>query len=595
MSKDYIKLATQFEEDILSGKIPANIWIRLACERSKNDRVKYAAADSPYFFDADRATRACRFMERLRLVEDSIATKGGERLSLMPFQCWILVSLFGWVCREDNTRRFRRCVLFMGRGNAKTTLASACAIYVTFAEKTQGAECCMAASQKEQAGICLDSAREMLKADPDLCAALGVKVFESKIIQPASKSRMWSLPAKASSAEGHKSNFVVLDELFAQRGRSLYETLGSGLAKRKNSLYMLISTSGDQEGVAWELVTFLREVLHGTANDESTFIGLWGMNDDSDWTSTDTHIMANPAWGITVSPRNIAEACSRAQQMVSEKRNFLQKHCCSFLAGNGSDEDVFQPEDLHKCYDSSLKEENFAGLSCTMGMDVASTQDLASIYKIFMRRDGKGRPIYFAFGRSFLPGRIVENSPAKSTAISAGVARKEIFASGDSTTDQDDLTAYVLEQLGKFAVQSVNYDPFQAAGIVGTITKKTGKADLCVLCRQIGMVLTPGVKELLDAVASGRFKTSDSTLLWAMRNLRVRKVGMNFLQPCRPEKRRDLKVDPAIAVICAMRAAAVAPIDQAKSSNPTNDFWMKLVALRESGQPVSMSLDLSKA
>ena len=587
MASDYIKVAEQYEDDVLSGKIPTNIWIRLACERSKNDRVKYSAEDSPYFFDADKAVRACRFMERLRLVEDSIATKGGDRLVLQPFQCWVVTSLFGWICREDNTRRFRRCVLFMGRGNGKTALAAAVSIYITFCEKTQGAECCMAASQKEQSGICLNTAREMLKADPTLCAALGVKVFESKILQPSSKSRMWSLPAKASSAEGLKSSMAVLDELFLQRGRQLYETIGAGLAKRKNSLYFLISTSGDQDGIAWELVSFLREVLNGSATDESTFIGLWGMNDEDDWTSTETHVRANPAWGVTVSPRNIAEACNRAQQMVSERRNFLQKHCCSFLAGNGSDEDVFEPEDLQKCYDPSLKEDSFVGMPCTMGVDLASTQDLSSVYKVFMKRDEKGRPVYYAFGRSFLPARVVDNG--KSSAISTGIARKEIVASGDTTTDHDDIIAYLSEQLNRFRCQSVNYDPFQAMTIVNTLTKKTGKPDLFVLCRQIGMVLTPGVKELLDAVASGRFRTPDATLLWAFRNLRIRRIGLNFLQPCRPEKRRDLKVDPAIAVICAMRAAAVSPMDESKT-NPTNERYLRLAALRASGNPISMSL-----
>ena len=351
MAKNYVQVAERYIEDVLSGKIPNCEWVIKACQRSRADRVKFSGPESPYIFNAAKANKACSFIEKLKTIEDSIGTRGGENISLQPFQSWMPTEIFGWVIADDGskghhigTRRYRRAVYFSGRGNGKSCLASAVALYTTFCEGVTGAEGVCAASQEKQAGIVLNVARESIKESP-LCDVLGLTVTEHEIKQKRTRSRLWSLPAKATSAEGLKSSFASLDEFFLQRARDLYETLGTGCQKRDGSLFLLCSTAGDDtSGIAWELVEFCRRVLNGEAEDDTMFAALYGTDVADDWRGgVEVWRKANPGWAVTVSPRAMAEACKRAEQMPGERQNFRIKNLCDWLAANGGDRSILRP------------------------------------------------------------------------------------------------------------------------------------------------------------------------------------------------------------------------------------------------------------
>ena len=94
---------TQYALDIVAGKIPACLWIRLAAARHIENLER---PDFPYVFDAAAADRACSFLELLPHTKGRWAARR-EKLKLEPFQCFIVCSLFGWLSKEDGFRRFR--------------------------------------------------------------------------------------------------------------------------------------------------------------------------------------------------------------------------------------------------------------------------------------------------------------------------------------------------------------------------------------------------------------------------------------------------------------------------------------------------------
>jgi phage terminase large subunit-like protein len=51
-----------YAEDVTSGKIPACVYVRQACERQLTDLER---RDFPYYFDAEAGEAICRYMERL--------------------------------------------------------------------------------------------------------------------------------------------------------------------------------------------------------------------------------------------------------------------------------------------------------------------------------------------------------------------------------------------------------------------------------------------------------------------------------------------------------------------------------------------------
>ena len=60
--RDYIAIANQYIDDVLSGEIAACEFVKLACERQRRD---LALENFRYRFDEDRATHVCKFIELL--------------------------------------------------------------------------------------------------------------------------------------------------------------------------------------------------------------------------------------------------------------------------------------------------------------------------------------------------------------------------------------------------------------------------------------------------------------------------------------------------------------------------------------------------
>ena len=91
---DYSKKYNQYVEDVLSGRIIACKWIKLACQRYLDwfDR-------SDIYFDYEDVDKKIRFMQKLKLRE-------GPNFILLPYQAWIVASIFGWkYTDEDNLKR----------------------------------------------------------------------------------------------------------------------------------------------------------------------------------------------------------------------------------------------------------------------------------------------------------------------------------------------------------------------------------------------------------------------------------------------------------------------------------------------------------
>ena len=61
----YVSTLENYVSGVLSWKIPACKWVKLACERHKRDIESSKSKALPYVFDPAKADLACRFMEML--------------------------------------------------------------------------------------------------------------------------------------------------------------------------------------------------------------------------------------------------------------------------------------------------------------------------------------------------------------------------------------------------------------------------------------------------------------------------------------------------------------------------------------------------
>jgi phage terminase large subunit-like protein len=99
--KDYVAKANQYVDDVLAGRIIACKWVKLACQRQRDDLAK----TWEYYFDSEAANDVCSFLELLTHVKGE---HGGETLVLENWQCFYMTTVFGWKQKANGRRRFRR-------------------------------------------------------------------------------------------------------------------------------------------------------------------------------------------------------------------------------------------------------------------------------------------------------------------------------------------------------------------------------------------------------------------------------------------------------------------------------------------------------
>ena len=83
---------TQYALDVVSGKITAGEYVRLACQRHLDDIEKSKAAPYKYYFDVEKSEEIINFAEELTIAEG----EENEHVTAYPFQCFIRSSTVFW-------------------------------------------------------------------------------------------------------------------------------------------------------------------------------------------------------------------------------------------------------------------------------------------------------------------------------------------------------------------------------------------------------------------------------------------------------------------------------------------------------------------
>ncbi len=86
--------------EVLKGNITANKWIKLAAERHFKDLKRSEHNDFKYKFSPARAQHAIDFF---KLTTHTKGVLAGQPIRLMPWQMFIIGSLFGWITKEKDS------------------------------------------------------------------------------------------------------------------------------------------------------------------------------------------------------------------------------------------------------------------------------------------------------------------------------------------------------------------------------------------------------------------------------------------------------------------------------------------------------------
>lgn len=505
---DYVAIAKEYMSGVLDGSVPACSFVKQAVQRQLNDLRRWGAEGGDYYFDEKEASRPCWFIENLTHTKGELA---GRAIHLEPWQCFLLTTLFGWKAKAGN-RRFRSAYVEVARGNGKSTLLSGIGLFCLCADHEPGAEVYSFATTREQAKIVFGDAQTMARGNRALQEAYGLEVTAHALYVPATNSTFQAKSAEGSTLDGLNTHLAIIDELHAHKKRDVFDVVETSLGKRRNSLMVSITTAGvDRTGICYEQRTLVTKILSGSLQDESYFGVIYTLDPDDDWKSDEALAKANPNWGVSVRPEVIRALQAKAIATPSAENNFKTKHLDVWC---NADVGWMDMKAWDACADESLDESDFDGEPCWLGLDLASTSDMTAKVKIFQRKiDGSSH--YYLFGDYWLPR----------TAIERGVNSQYqgweylgyLHVCEGPVTDFAEIRDSILEDCGRYSVQSVAYDPFQAV----QLSKELSDDGVpMVLCKQTVANLSDPMKQFQALVLDHRLHfNGDPVLTWMVSNV----------------------------------------------------------------------------
>ena len=295
----------EYARGVVDGDIVAGEHVRNACRRHLSDLER-----KDLFFSEETVQYVVDFMQRLVL-------PNGANFLLLPWQVFVVESLFGWYYVEDSKekggykageRRFQKAYIEGAKGCGKSPLAGAIGLYKLVADGDVSVDGYCVANDAEQARVTFKYARDfVLKSEhlhkdtamPEWCVEIKGGTQFRELIHIGSGNSLHK-ESGGETKHGPKPNFVHMDELH-QAGPIKQEMVNAWMMAckgRPNSLTLITTNSGTD--VVHSICGQWRMSAVKAAGDREGGDRMFGLvfgldKDDEPFVDEDCWVKANPS------------------------------------------------------------------------------------------------------------------------------------------------------------------------------------------------------------------------------------------------------------------------------------------------------------
>lgn len=565
----YTTKAVEYAESVIAGDVIACELVKLACKRFISDLHRQKTKKFPFYYCAEKAERACSFIEKLPHIKGEWA-KRKQRLVLEGWQCFLVCNLFGWLCSETvkskdglvlmhkDTRRFRTTYWEVARKNAKSTLLSAIGLYMLAADGEEGAEIYSAATTHKQAKIVWSDSRAMVLKSPGMRARFGIDVNAKNISIIDHASKFEPLHSQGETLDGLNVHCAINDELHAHKKRDLYDVLETATGSRTQPLIMNITTAGyNKAGICYELRTYAIKVLQGVFSDDTFFGVIYTLDKDDDPMDRGTWPKSNPNYGVSVYPFDMERLAKKAAESPSSMNNFLTKRLNVWCNAESAWMDMRWWD---KCADRTLKESDFFDDDLWVGVDLASKVDINAVVRLY-KRVIDGQTHVYCFPTFYLPQAAIDEG---SNSQYDGWKRRGLLVATDGTIiDLDRIEADIRNLRDGRNLREVCFDPGHNSTQWATHLQDEG-FDM-VEVRPTVLNFSEPMKWWEALVKDGRFHHDGNEIMtWMISNVVVKQ---DFKDNIYPRKERvENKIDGPVAGCIGLNRLLA---DEAQTNQPT--------------------------
>ena len=469
----------------------------------------------------------------------------GQPFALEDWERQIVGHLFAWF-RQDGTRRYRTCFLYVPKKNGKTCLTAALGLLLMVADDEPGAEIYSCSGDREQATLGFSEAVYYIETNDVFSDH--IEVFQGyKSFKYAAAGSYWKvLSSEARTKHGPNVHGLLVDELHVFRDAELLDTLTAGHVSRRQPVTIYTTTAAPAgENVCNNEVDYARGVRDGRIKNPHYLPALWeaSREDADNWRDLDVWRRVNPNFGISINASYCRDQLLRVKDKPSEVNKLKRLHL------NIQTESVTQWIDVEAWGSCPAPTQGIEDTDspCYVGLDLGRTKDITGLVG-YWPESGDVR------AEAWVPEAALE-SGVNHEMYQQWYNDGYLKITPGNVTDYNFIEKRITEIFkGEWrGAQAMAYDPWNATQLINNLTEKHGMEDELVLFRQGPLSFNEPTKELEALVMAQRLRHGSNPVLnWMIGNACVRMDENENIRPVKQSKNSNKKIDMVIALVMAI-------------------------------------------
>lgn len=541
MAENYdIRGYMTYMDDVLSGKIVAGKWIRLACKRMKD----WFSRDDIYFDFEDVDNR----VKLIWKMKHSTGEHNGKHFELLPWQLFVVANIYGWKWKSTGIRVTRNAFIMISRKNGKTALAAALTLCTLLCDRENDAEADFVANNSKQAGLCFKHTNNFAESlDPN---GKLFKRYRGEIRIPITKSLIQVMSSDSMGLDGFSSSTCTIDEIHAQKNWDLYNVMKSSMGARRQPLMLVLTTAGFLLGDEYPCYSMWHtccDILQGLKEDDTQFSAIYQLDEGDDWTDEDVWTKCCPSLDQTVFRDYMREQVQAAKNNTSlevgvKTKNFnMWTQSATTWISRSYLEDAMEQVNLDDFY----AEESYCGV------DLSAVSDLTCWSVMFPPNPKRlVHPDKFVFKSwIYIPQEALELSQNKET-YKSWMRQGLVHITSGNVVDYDVVLKDQLELNKKAVIYNIGYDDWNAVQYSANATY--AGLPMQPYSQGLGSFNKP-TKAFEMLVKSGKVVIDNSTaVLWMFANVELKTDWNENIKPVKAQNNQNNKIDVVISMLEAL-------------------------------------------
>lgn len=468
------------------------------------------------------------------------------KLGLVGWQRKVLRDIYGNVDPETGLRRYRRAYISVPKKNGKSFLIAGLPIYHMLMEGERNPNVYGAAVDAKQARIVYGHSAAMIRANPALKDRFRI-IESSRIIRLSGGEGFYQVLASSDGGnDGIEPSLNIMDELHEWRNaatRKTYTNMTKGTISRQQPLSVEITTAGEigASELCQEEHEMAERIIAGTLENPRVYAAIWAADKDrvaedpNYWQTRAARVAANPSHednGGFLRDSELAADAEDAVNKAGRVTDYLRYNLNIWV----SNEERYIKADEWARGAQQLRSP-LIGKPCWVGLDLATTIDLASVVAVFPSDDGSYDVLPFFF---MARGQIVRRE--KQDRVPYSKWEREGFL---NVTEGDSINRMAIREhirwlSAEFRPYEICFDPWQAQELAQELSEEDGMT--LVKIPQGYAHLSEPIKKIKELCIDGRIRHADHPILkWNADCASVKSDGKDNVIFCKPDRQKNSK------------------------------------------------------